>query len=766
MTIIGRVSSRQFGRSQGNGSPINRIWNHSWNHRWIHRTDGSVSIFLIMVLAFVFLFSAVLIDYARIAAVNVQEERLARAGVRSVMSSYDIELKDKYGLFAFGGSDGDQLLAGVLNDNLYESGRGDAFNLLPVKLDSASLSWSRPLGSYDIFRRQIVEEMKYKAPIDFALELAGKFKPLSAVMGEASRTTKMLSKLQPLYDEREEALDLMLKRRKQAADSGKALQELVMNPPGDSIGSIAVGNITSAADIPAMYNDYVGKYYADLYRDEDESAQYGSILALYSQQSAELISRIPAALSDFQKEHDQFMEDAGSALEQVKTLNAQMKSLLEQARNNGPDDAKDAARDWDIPDSTAELSADPIKKLREQEDSLILTDSDIGTLENNLSAQKGASQAVGPAVSGLPGSLGAATGYNAELSLMVNTVLAASQAISSYIRDYGSNGTVIAAEAAQIEAHRTSDSQRKQIEQEAKGKLGDAMKLLDQIRGLSDSAGEAMKRYQTLRQYYEESLAFNKGLDQESAAEPASTNPYSAGRSSMSKMDGLYAAMGDVLEGARDRLFQTEYSALYFPAFDPSKLSGLTSGSIGDAVGLLADQLDPNAQELEYILYGFYNPGGNIAAAYGEIFATRLAIRTMEGLSEKAALGNPLLILAAALLYGVEQAVQDMLLLCKDGEIPLSKYIPVKLSYRDYLRLFLVLHGGGDVQLSRMLALIRLNTGSNPNEKFTYAAADIKMATPLWFLPGVVKLLDYSAGLPGDVQGKLYYRTVKADFSY
>jgi len=138
------------------------------------KTEGSVSIFLIMVLAFVFLFTTVLIDYARIAAVNVQEERLARAGVRSVMSSYDVELQEKYGLFAFGNSDGDMLLSQVLNDNLRKSGRGDAFNIVPYALESSSLEWSRSLGSYDIIRRQIIEDMKYKAPIDFTLELAGK----------------------------------------------------------------------------------------------------------------------------------------------------------------------------------------------------------------------------------------------------------------------------------------------------------------------------------------------------------------------------------------------------------------------------------------------------------------------------------------------------------------------------------------------------------------------------------------------------------------
>ncbi|MNH14181.1 hypothetical protein D3C79_737690 [compost metagenome] len=181
---------------------------------------------------------------------------------------------------------------------------------------------------------------------------------------------------------------------------------------------------------------------------------------------------------------------------------------------------------------------------------------------------------------------------------------------------------------------------------------------------------------------------------------------------------------------------------------------------------MLADQLDPHAQELEYILYGFHNPAGNVAAAYGEIFALRLAIRTMEGFIESARLSNPLAILAAALLYGVEHAVQDMLLLCKTGEVPLSKYLPAKLNYRDYLRLFMLLHGTGNAQLSRMLALIRLNTGINPAERFTYASAEIRMGLRLWFLPGVVKLLDYSSALPGEVEDKVYYRAVQADFSY
>ncbi|ULO06469.1 hypothetical protein H1230_26185 [Paenibacillus sp. 19GGS1-52] len=750
---------RTVARSYSNGRRRSR-----WGY---HEIEGSVSIFLIMVLAFVFLFATVLIDYARIAAMHVQGERLARAGARSVLSAYDKELRENYGLFAFGDSDGSLLLSRVLNDNLHKSGREDGFNPLTLGLESSSLNFSRSLGSYDVFRRQINEEMKYKAPIDFALELAGKFKPLSAAMGEASQATKVLSKLQPLYDAREEALDLMQERRRQAAESGESLLQLIMNPPQDSIVPSVLGNVTSAADIAAQYNDYIGKYYADMYRDSKKRPQYTNELASYLRQSAEIRSRIPTTFLTFRTDHERLIEEAQNALKRARELNEEMEAVLEQSRSNGVGSGQDQTANWDIPGSSDGMSTDILMKLREQEDSLILSSADFGSMENNLSTQGQAYLAIAPLVNVLLNVLSQASGINGDNSQMFAAVLGASHIIDSYLQNYGVHGAILASETAQIEEHRSSDKERKQTEREAKSKLGDAMKMLDKIKDLKDQAGESLERYETLNQYYEDSVSFNEGLESEtSQAAQSETDPYAAGDSAMSSMDGIYAAMGSIMEGARDRLFQTEYSALYFQHFDVTKLAALTLDAEGTAPQQLIDQLDPQAQELEYILYGFHNPVGNVAAAYGEIFGMRLAIRTMEGFIEKAALGNPLAILAAALLYGIEQAVQDMLLLCEKDAVPLSKYMPAQLSYRDHLRLFMMLHGSGESQLSRMLALIRLNTGINPAEKNTYVAADIKLGMRLWFLPGVIKLLNYGGGSSGDVQGKVYYRAVKADFSY
>lgn len=151
--------------------------------------------------------------------------------------------------------------------------------------------------------------------------------------------------------------------------------------------------------------------------------------------------------------------------------------------------------------------------MREQEDSLILAPAEVSAMEHDLNVQETASQTAEQAASGLPGALSGATGLDADFGSMNTAVLNALQAVSSYHQNYGEHGDIIAAEARRIEAHRTSDRERKQIERQAKAKLNDAMKLLDQIRQLGDSAGAARERYQMLSQYYQDNIQLNSGSD-------------------------------------------------------------------------------------------------------------------------------------------------------------------------------------------------------------------------------------------------------------
>ncbi|WP_106766707.1 TadE/TadG family type IV pilus assembly protein [Paenibacillus faecalis] len=738
----------------------------SQNNRLISRaraSDGSVSIFLITALSFVFLFVAVFIDYARIAAMKVQSERLARASVRSVMSSYDPELQQQYGLYAFGDSSGDLIMGKTLNASLSPGNRGDAFNLLPMELDSSGLMLERPLGKYEIFNRQIIEDMKYKAPIDFTLELVNKFKPMSQSMKETSNTVDVLKKLRKLYDEREEALDEMLAKQRKAGKSAEALSKLIMDPPGSSIVDTDLGgSIRTAADAAAQYNDYVAKSEEDAARPPDEEKQYTDLIQSYLAGVSSLSSSISRQAEKARKEHDKLLKEAKERWEKARKINEEMKQVIKDAENRSGTEGYDKVTSMNTPgsDGSSVGDAEMIRSIRQQAEKLIHSDDLMNGLNREIEAQKNMWISVDSKISELLSSMGS--------SSMKGSTIRASSSLQDYLRKYSMAGSdnVLDRQLAMLEQFRSSDKERKETEKKARMKLKEASKAIDAISRSGGQGSEVMKQFQELQRYYEESLAFNEGQGGAGGAPmkgaSLGNDPYEAGKTSMNEMDSAYGSMGNMLEGIRDELYQNEYAVHYFQHFDMTKVDEIIANPSS-----VSGEFAVGNQEVEYILYGFHNPAGNVAAAYAEVFASRLAIRTMEGFVENSKMGNPLLILAAAILYGIEKAIEDMIQLGKTGSVQLSKYIPVEITYRDHLRMFLFIHSNNEKKMSRMLALIRLNTGVNPAERGTYASGEIVTGMRLWFLPGAAKALGTVFSSSTDrVEGNRYMVTRKADFSY
>ncbi|WP_036720299.1 hypothetical protein [Paenibacillus sp. JCM 10914] len=724
-------------------------------------SDGSVSVFLIIVLAAVFMFVAVFIDFSRISALKVQSERLTRAAVRSVMSSYEPELQQAYGLYALGATSADLIMGNVLNDSLRPGDRSDAFRLMAMELDSSGMELQRPLGTYEIFNRQIIEDMKYKAPIDFTLELLTKFKPLSQSMKEASNTVDVLKKLRRLYDSREAALDEMLEKQRKAGEQAIRLSKLVMDPPDHSIiDSSLGGSISTAEDAAAQYEDYKVKRQEDADRAPEEEKLYTLLLLAYQSGVSGLGSRITAEVSRFQSNRDKLLLEADTLWEEANSLNEEMKQVIKEAETRSSNLGYDQVTN-DITPGSAEASAEEaeiIQSIRQQADGLIYSADMLEELKQEIDVQRDRSLSVVEAGLSVHSSLGG--------EVMKGTIMNASRSLQNYISNYGiaGGGNVIDRRQAQLEQFRTSDKERKAMEKQADQQLKQATKVIKAINGM-DQQQAVMDEFRKLQQFYDESMEFNAVQADRNKGKSMDDDPYEAGKSAMDNMDGMFGFMGSVLGNARDELFQNEYAVHYFQHFDIKRLSGLVEGA--GSGGGIGQEFHIADQEVEYILYGFHNPVGNIAGAYAEIFSTRLAIRTMEGLVVNSRLGNPLAILAAAILYGVEKAIEDMIRLCQKGSLPLSKYVPVELTYRDHLRIFMFIHSNNEKKLSRMLALIRWNTGINPAERATYASGEVRSAMRLWFLPGVTKSLGVVFGSGGDeVTGNRYIVTRKADFSY
>lgn len=734
-------------------------------------TQGAVSIFMIIVLAGVFLFTAVFIDYSRIAAMEVQSERLAHAAVRSAMSAFDTDLQQQYGLFAAGESDPTQLLDTALNENFNYTENTDSFKLIPMKAANTSIQLSRPLGSYDVFNHQIQEEMKYKAPIDFTIEIVDKFKGMSGVLKEASQTVNVLEDVREPYDKREQEIDKLIALQKKTAGEVQELTTKIMNPVKNSIANKNVGAITSVADIAAQFNNYTALIAEDKKRKKkDKSPINTAKISAYKSKSKTFLSNLSRDYKDLINTHENTYKEANEIMVKIKQYNQEIARIIEEAKTRTQNEAYERVRNTNIPGGSNAGDAESeakLAELRKNLEQLVLSDDLLGKMESSIKTQKDdyttATYAISNLITEATAQLTKTTGdANSLKSITIRTA----KLLQKYIDNYtgkAPNGIMGVIEH-DLKAARSGTETKAASEAKAKEELKKAKKMLAQIVGAAAAARLLAKEFDEVDGYYKESIAFN-GADGGATSDSTMDNdPYKESKNAMGAMDVVFGGLSDALLAGRNEFFQNEYAIQYFNTFDIIQLQGLldtlSEGSITDAL----EEAGVRNQQIEYIIYGINDPSANIAAAYSEIFGMRLAIRTAEGLVKNANLGHPLAVLAAGVAYGVEMAIKDMIELLNTGKTKLSAYFPIEFEYRDYMRLFL-LQPSNEKKMSRMLALIRFLTDINPAERNTYASAHIRTAMPIWFLPGVIKMVN-STSVNSSIEQGVYYADKQADYSY
>ncbi|RUT46618.1 hypothetical protein EJP82_10190 [Paenibacillus anaericanus] len=733
--------------------------------------NGAVTIFLIVTFTVIFAFVAIFIDFARMYALQTKAEALTHAAARSLLSAFDKELVEQYGLFAYGETDENYIMSKVLQDNFDLAVRSDDLPLLRAKLDSSSVELLRPLGIYSVFESQIREEMKYKAPIDFALDIINRFKPMAQVMKETSNTVDLLGKLQKLYDKREAKLDELLDKQKKAALTVESLSSLLPRSPSLSLSDESVSGIPrTAADLASQYADYQSMVEADRERELLERV-HGMSIGFYQLGASNIFSEAGRSIRNAQVKHRDSLANARNLLKEVSEINEQMKVIIEQSEQRSAQDGYNSVSEGQSTGGKENVVGNQeIAKIREQSRSLLLPDDLIADFKSDIDGQALQLTQLQSEMSSMLAEESSVMSASASSGSLKSVVVTASREVDVFLQkyvDHGSNN-ILEENAATLERYRSYDNERKQLENQAGAKLKDASNILTQLKELKNKLSQYQEQFDQLESYFSENRTLNQDASSAEGTEGSSLSqdPYDAGEDAMGSMDTFYGGLSGVMSGMSDSCFQSEYIANYFQYFDVSTLDELLKGSGTGKLEALSEQFAYDKQEVEYILYGFNNPTGNIAAAYGEIFTMRLAIRTMEGFIKNVNKGNPLLILVSALLYGVEKAIEDMVTLAQKGSIPLSDFMKIELTYKDHLRIFLFLHGRSDKRLSRMLSIIRMETGINPDERATYAKGEVTTAMTLWFLPGVAKAMGSVGALNGRVEGSRYYVDKQADFSY
>lgn len=759
--------------------------------RIVRSEGGSVSVYLIIVTAAVFAFIAIFIDYARMAAASRQTESILQAASRSVLSAYERELQARYGLFGVGRSSGEAIYANVLENSLVHDADG-TIPLLDTRFDRQSLQLERELGRYAIFKRQMLEEMKYKAPIDFTIELVQRLKPMSKVMKQASTAAKTLESMRKLYEQREKSLSRALTLQKKARDAvlDARFDTMITASGSPQLDDRPLGGISAADDAAAQNNAYVqalqqleqmknanpnsaanpsGSINDKENKEEDRRSQLQKTVEAYRSGVQANATELGEAAGNILDKHNRWLKEAEEEIAEAQEMNERMKQVVAESKRQTANSGYDrvaGSKTSSSPAEDAETKAalEAIGDANASAEKLVMADSYFSEYKREIGEQASAFARFVQATAQYGSAASAGLSGTGGGGAMKSAVTEMYSQWKTYRSQYGNEGggIIIAREAGASERTR-GDAERKVKEAQANAKLGEAKSFLDRLKSLA--GGENADAFNTVTRYFEDNVRFNEQSVQadSSVVNTDWSNAHDSEASSMSMMDMLFSGMAEILEQLRDELYMNEYAAGHFTSFDPTKLKSLLKGG-SDAS--LQEALKLSNQELEYIIYGLNSVTGNIASAYGEIFLIRLAIRTMEGFSEAKSLGHPLLILAGALLYGIEKSLEDMNDLVQNGELTLSKYVKVRLTYKDHLRLFMLIHGNGERMMSRMLAMIRHSTGKDPATLYTYAVGTGEASVRVWFLPGVVGLLNGLNPAAGGVSGNRYRTERTAAFAY
>lgn len=596
---------------------------------------GAVTIYTILVIVPIFIFQAVLIDFVRIKVASMEAEQALRAATRSVLSAYDKQLLD-YGLFGVKANIEEQktIANNVLSNYGTDGDNSDTFQWIVLKTqeDQTKIVPTYSLGDHRLLHQQILEDMKYKAPIEFSRNLYFKWKGKKEEVIQAKEEMHVAEEIDALLKQRENRLE-------DAFDHGKRMSD-------------------RASD---LYNSY--------YIRLSDPYTYVSSVNLSA-----LVNNDFLFLQDQFKRMSEYVHEA-----------EQIEQQIEQR--------------WGQEDSGSLLNDTYIlghKFYLEYTLGATIPISSFGSFVNQVSAlQEGDSAS------------GYTQGFRDSFQAWFN---------------YRSNE----------ETRRTASYKNMEIKkEEQRKKINDQMDQTKEAVLSQICSFENEEQYKRLQSNYQSYLQFNNSANGQEYDTGASLEqrPDQYQLSSISFLSNLTS----VMETIRDEAFINEYAMYYFN--HRTTYSQLNVNPLQDNMNQHALQ----EQEVEYILYGLSSCTANRMAAYTEIYMLRFAVRMLEALTDarKAAVGSPLIIVLIAAAEGGIKAFRDMEQIVKGEDVPVfAKWGAMTMNYADYLRMFLMVHSREDRKLSRIQALIQLNSGIDLLQRPSYIELKSIMTMNLWFIRG------------------------------
>lgn len=725
-------------------------------HKFIIDDKGAVSIYLIIITLLLFFFNAVLIDFARIIVAERQTDEAAKTALRSTMSAYNKPLQDK-GLFGFEGgqSDADAIFQEVFAENLKNDVDG-AFNLIglePVEDEVVTeLNLERSLASPDILEYQILEEMKYKAPVEVGVAILEKFLSVSSAVEEASDYADIAKEVNKKAKKREEDIDDALEYLENAK---KIIDD--MDSKVNGTGNSTYPEVNNLADIRNKKNKYV-EYHQNKDKDEDDEELDDE----EKEEKEKDKEKDKKNAEDFKKAAREVVEDlineaisadvellqALSSLKSAEELNDEIIDKVNnpESKNNDYENAKDLSEsnvdgeneslmstlqdyiiDEDLLTGVIDSVNDAIFKI---DTDSIRTDTFIPKLERDFL----------PRIE---------SHFNVNFTKRV-------EAIQEYHEEIlGSITTAL--DTLNEEQTEYKDNQKEVEEKDDEGDeaLEENKDEFDDIKKDLETAAGALSDTEKLQKIGRDAKEYGNAI-QENETEFSMEDKDDTADEAFNFLDMLFKNIGSMLLTARDKVYVNEYILLRFKSHDHS--------------GQVSNPNHFENNQVEYILYGLEGHGLNYFAALSEIFAVRFGLNLAAGFLRPEAKGFGPYVWAYALAYSFTNTADDMRRLRSNKPIRLfkgkigGKTAPM-ITYKDHLRLFLFAHMDGD-KTERLMAVLDEDTGAKLTEKSTYITGKASSSIKLWFLPQIADMLGRSEIIDGRVEGNKFIFEKEVHYSY
>ena len=680
-------------------------WIKKCFHKFFIDEKGAVSIYAIIITLLLFMFNAVLIDFIRIMTAERETDQAIKAAIRSTMSAYNQDVKG-YGLFGFDGgqSEANEIFSKVFEENL-KMEEGDYFRFTDTKPEgelTTEISDKKMLANKETIEYQILEEMKYKAPMEVGKSIIEGFLQVSEAMGQASVYVDIAESLQDDVDKREEKLDKVEKHLTKAQEKSGDSDEQFADVEACIVAYQAIVNNPPSADA-----------------DEGEKSRYEA-----KKKTAEMAIKLSAnALKSELKAVLSELKAAQKLVEEAEELNKKVDKIIKEKRaeaRNKYSNANNAANMRENGSGNANGALGGIAEANKRLDEYVIEQKFFDDLKSKI---------------------------NEAIGKVENNISAVEQLLASIPGGLSLGGIDMSGQKAAIDkAVRIITVDRPVIKDEDVNKKDkEADKNLEDVNEQLDKAIKEAEKYAQDHALLQEIAVLVKkyqGSMEASKNEFNRDNTDKAAKDAMNFVDEVFEAVGDVLINSRDKVYLNEYILTKFKSHDFKK-----KGAEGFA-------LENN--QVEYIMYGLESTGANYTAAMTELFAFRFAVNFLEAFTQSDVRAFGPYMWVAALAYALLHTIDDLIDIKKGNQIIFFGQFNFYTSYKDYLRIFLFLHPEGN-KMARMLALIEHDTGADLTKLPTYIRGEASASVKLWFLPGVTKMLGQTGVITGRVENNRYF---------